>query len=656
ALTYAELDARADDLARALAVRGVRPEVRVGVCLERGPDLVAALLGVLKAGGAYVPLDPGHPAARLAWLLEDSAVTVLVTEPRSAGKLPEFAGETVLLGGTGTPVSPATTGRGEHDRPPRPRGDAREGSVPGLSADSLAYVIYTSGSTGRPKGVLATHGGAVNYLSFLADEYGVGPADTVLQLATASFDASVRDILGPLTTGAKLVLVRPDAAAEPRRLVAAIHEHGVTGIMAIVPSLLRPLVDAAEAEGGAGTLRLLLLSGEALPVADVRRAHRVFGAGVRVVNQWGATECTMSSTLHTVTDPEEAVIAPVGRPIRNTRVHVLDAELEPTPPGVPGEAYIASPGVARGYEGRPELTAERFVPDPFSPEPGARMYRVGDRMRWRRDGRLEFLGRMDAQVKVQGVRVEPGEVEAVLRTHPGVCAAAVMARDGARGEARLVGYVVAEEGVDAPAADLWGWVAERLPPYLVPTAWVRLEALPLLPSGKVDRRALPAPEAARGEDAFVEPRDTLELRLARVWADLLGLQAVGVRDDFFAHGGHSLLALRLLAAVERLTGTRLSLATLLSGATVEQMARALRGESALPSDGAAIPIQQTGGEPPLFFVHAAGGNVASFAALARRLGPHQPFYGLQSRGLDGGEPPHVHVEDLAADYLAQVRA
>ncbi|HEX2092034.1 MAG TPA: amino acid adenylation domain-containing protein, partial [Longimicrobiaceae bacterium] len=386
ALTYAELDARADDRAHTLGGLGVRPEVRVGVCLERGPELVAALLGVLKAGGVYVPLDPTYPAERLAWLLEDSAVSVLLTDERGRAQLPYFGGTTVLLDGIGAPrVLPALPAEGAGERLDR-RPDGA------LSADSLAYVLYTSGSTGRPKGVLAPHAGVVNYLSFLADEYGLGPADTVLQLATASFDASIRDILGPLTTGAKLVLVRPEEVSEPRRLLAIVRERGVTGILAIVPSLLRQLLEAAEAEGGADTLRLLLLSGEALAGADVRRARRVFGADVRVVNQWGATECTMSSTLHTVADGEEALIAPIGRPIRNTRVYVLDAELEPMPGGVPGEAYIATPGLARGYGGRPELTAERFVPDPFSPEPGTRMYRVGDRVRWRRDGVLEFLG------------------------------------------------------------------------------------------------------------------------------------------------------------------------------------------------------------------------------------------------------------------------
>ncbi len=662
ALTYAQLDARADDLARALAARGVRPEVRVGVFLERGPELVTALLGVLKAGGVYVPLDVEHPAERLAWLLDDSAITVLLTEERSRAKLPEFGGETLLLCGAGAAgASPLRSSGDAGESPPAtpvPAAvrDAAEGSAGRPFPESLAYVIYTSGSTGRPKGVLATHRGAVNYLSFLADEYGVGPADTVLQLATASFDASIRDILGPLTTGAKLVLVRPGEATDPRRLLASIREHAVTGIMAIVPSILRSLLEAAEAEGGADTLRLLLVSGEALPVADVRRAHRVFGGGVRVVNQWGATECTMSSTLHDVVEVDESATARVGRPIRNTRVYVLDAELEPTPAGVPGEAYIASPGLARGYGGRPELTAGHFIPDPFSPEPGARMYRVGDRVRWRGDGVLEFLGRMDMQVKVHGVRVEPAEVEAVLRAHPDVRAAAVAARQDGRGEARLVGYWVAEEGTELSADGVRRWLAERLPSYLVPSAFVALDELPLTASGKLDRRALPAPEAARGDGTFVAPRDRVELRLAQLWEELLGIRPVGVRDDFFTLGGHSLLALRLLAAVERLTGRRVSLATLLVGPTVERIAGAVRGEAALLEPGSLVPIQPNGGEPPLFFVHAAGGNVVSYTALARHLGDHQPFYALQARGVEAEESPHARVEAMAADYLAQLRA
>ncbi|HEX2095032.1 MAG TPA: amino acid adenylation domain-containing protein, partial [Longimicrobiaceae bacterium] len=560
-LTYAELDAHAGRIARLLRGRGVGPETRVGVCLERSPEGVAALLGVLKAGGVYVPLDPTHPAGRPAYVLEDAAVTVLLTQERLRERLPEDAAGVVCL----DDPHPLDSGDG-----PVPEGCA--------TPEHLAYVIYTSGSTGRPKGVLTSHGGVVNYLTFLRDEYGVGPGDTVLQLAATSFDASLRDTLGPLTVGARLVLARAEELAEPGRLLGHLREHGVTAVMALVPSLLRPLLAAAEEEGGAaGTLRLLLMSGEPLPVADVRRAHRVFGPGVRVVNQWGATECTLSSTLHTVTGDEDAAIAPVGAPIHNTRVYVLDAEGEPVPAGVPGEAYIATPGLARGYGGQPELTAERFVPDPFSGRPGARMYRVGDRVRWRRRGGLEFLGRTDGQVKVQGVRVEPGEVEAVLREHPGVRAAAVVAREAAPGEARLVGYVVPEEGAELPPAALRAFLAERLPPYLVPTAWVWLGTLPLLPNGKLDRRALPEPEGAPPGVEYTAPRTPTEEILAGIWAEVLKRGRVGAHDDFFALGGHSLLAARMIARVRQAFGTELPLRTVFEAPTVAGVAGRIDG-------------------------------------------------------------------------------
>ncbi|MBV9775157.1 MAG: AMP-binding protein, partial [Gemmatimonadetes bacterium] len=455
------------------------------------------------------------------------------------------------------------------------------------------------------KGVLTPHRGVVNYLAFLADEYGIDARDTILQLATVSFDASIRDILGPLSSGARLVLVRAEETAEPARLLARVREHGVTGIMAIVPTLLRPLLDAAEAEGGAGaSLRLLLLSGEPLPVADVRRAHGAFGAGLRVVNQWGATECTMSSTFHTVADDEAGTIAPVGRPIHNTRVYVLDPEGEPVPDGVPGEAYIATPGVARGYGGQPALSAEKFVPDPFSGEPGARMYRVGDRVRRLHDGALEFLGRMDGQVKVGGVRVELGEVEAALRAHPAVRTAAVVAR-GDAGATRLVAYLVAKPGEDPAPGALRAWLAERLPSYMVPAAWVRLDALPTLPNGKLDRRALPEPEGAGGDEAYVAPRTPTEEILAGIWAEVLGVERVGAEDDFFALGGHSLLATRMIARVRGAFGTELPLRTLFEAPTVAGIAE--RVEAALRAGEASeVPpigrVPRTEGQPlPLSF-------------------------------------------------------
>ena len=649
-LTYAELDRRADAVAAELLRRRLAPETRVGVFLERGPEWLAALLGVLKAGAVYVPLDPANPAERIRYVLEDSGASLLLTGGALRARVPEFGGEVVVCDGTPLPPAPSPArGEGEHDgvkagfsasdgaltpRPPLPMlgegehdegeprtalprhgGGWRASSEPGgghpadasaasVDPDSLAYVIYTSGSTGRPKGVLTTHGGVADYLAFLADEYGLGPADTVLQLATPTFDASIRETLGALTTGARLVLTPAAEAAEPRRVLERAREHGVTAIMAVVPSVLRPILAEAERSADAAApLRLLLASGEPLPVADVRRARAVFGPNLRVVNQWGATECTMSSTLHTVTDDEATPIAPVGAPIPNTRVYVLDPEIEPVPLGVPGEAYIATPGLARGYGGRPELTAERFVPDPFSKQPGARMYRVGDRVRRRRDGVLEFLGRVDRQVKVQGVRVEPGEVEAALRAHPAVDSAAVVAREDRPGEARLVAYVVASGGAQPTAAELRAYLADRLPSYLVPSGWVGLDALPLLPNGKLDRRALPDPDEAAGEAEHVAPRTPTEEILAGIWAEVLGVETVGAADDFFALGGHSLLATRMAARVRGAFGVELPLRALFEAPTVGGAAAridALLGEGAGSGVPPLVPVPR-GGPLPLSF-------------------------------------------------------
>ncbi|HEX8275245.1 MAG TPA: non-ribosomal peptide synthase/polyketide synthase [Longimicrobiaceae bacterium] len=599
--TYAELDARTDRLAAALARRGVAPGTRVAVFQERGPEWIESMLAVLKAGAVYVPLDPALPAERTRWMLEDSGAALVLTSAALRGRLPAFAGEVVALDTPHPPAPSPTRGEGEHD------GAEDRSAVAGCSlfpvpcSLSLAYVVYTSGSTGRPKGALVGHGGAAGYLEFLAEEYGLGPGDAVLQVATPTFDASIRETLGALTTGARLVLSPPGELAEPRRLLERVRERGVTAVMAIVPSVLRPVL--AEARPGEARLRLLLVSGEPLPVADARRAREVFGAELRVVNQWGATECTMSSTLHTVADDEEAPIAPVGVPIPNTRVYVLDGELEPTPFGVPGEAYIATPGLAHGYGGRPELTAERFVPDPFAAEPGARMYRVGDRLRRRPDGVLEFLGRVDGQVKVQGVRVEPGEVEAALREHPAVESAAVAAREVRPGEARLVACVVGSGGARPTAAELRAYLADRLPPYMVPGGWAMMDALPLLPNGKLDRRALPDPEAsARAE--YAAPATPTEVGLAAIWAEVLGADRVGAGDDFFALGGHSLLATRMISRVRRAFAVELPLRALFEAPTLAGTAAridaALRAGEAIDA-APVLPVPRDGRPLPLSF-------------------------------------------------------
>jgi amino acid adenylation domain-containing protein len=638
-LTYGEVDARAGRLARVLRGRGVGAEVRVAVCCARSPEMVIGMLGVLRAGGVCVPLDPAYPAERLAFILADADVRLVVTDAATADVIGALGIETLVLDGAG-----------EED------GSA----LPEIAIDprSAAYVIYTSGSTGTPKGVVVEHGAAAAHVAAFARTLALSPPDRVLHFAPAGFDVSIEQTFLPLVSGAALVL-REGEPWSPAEWVERTAALGIT-VANLAPAYWTEVVAASEGSA-LPALRVMLVGADAMPSAGVRAWRNAVRTPARLMNAYGPTEAVVTATVHHVPADGEAggyagAVVPIGGALPGRAAYVLDAFGAPAPAGVPGELCLGGGLLARGYGGRPALTAERFVPDPFSATPGARMYRTGDRARRLADGALEFLGRVDAQVKVRGFRIEPGEVETALERHPAVRDAAVLARSDAGEAPRLVAYVAAP-GADAPsAAELRAHLRARLPEHMVPSAFVVLDALPLTPNGKLDRRALPAPEGGRGADEHVAPRDGLELRLARLWAEVLGLDAVGVRDDFFALGGHSLVALRLLASVERMTGRRVPMATLLAGPTVERLAAALRADEAAAPTGPLVPIQPAGDAAPLFLVHAAGGNVLSYAALARHLGPDQPVYGLQSRGLEGGEPIHARIEDMAADYLAELRA
>ncbi len=552
-LTYAELDARADALAALLRARGVGPETRVALCLERGPALVVAILATLKAGGAYVPLDPAYPAERLAYVLEDAGAGVLVTEEGLVGRVPEFGGEVVLAGdasGSGAAVDAST-----------------------VSPDSLAYVIYTSGSTGRPKGVQVTHRNAVRLFRATEEWFGFGEQDVWTLFHSYAFDFSVWEIWGALLYGGRLVVVPWETSRDPAAFRRLLAEERVT-VLNQTPSAFRQL---AAADAGAGddlALRYVVFGGEALEPGTLRAWTEKHGfEAPRLVNMYGITETTVHVTYRPVEaeDVERGARSPVGVPIPDLRVHVLDGRGEPAPPGVAGEMYVGGAGVARGYLGRPELTAERFVPDPFGGEPGARLYRSGDRARRLPGGELEYLGRADQQVKVRGFRIEPGEIEAVLLEHPGVADAAVVAREGAGGEKRLVGYVVPRDGADPSAAELRAHLHARLPEHMVPAAFVVLERLPLTPNGKLDRRALPEPAHAAAEEAYAPPATVAEEVLAAVWAEVLGLERVGVDDNFFSVGGDSILSIRVVA-LARERGLELSIADVFGSPTVRELA------------------------------------------------------------------------------------
>ncbi|MET0395230.1 MAG: non-ribosomal peptide synthase/polyketide synthase, partial [Longimicrobiaceae bacterium] len=563
--TYAELARGASRLARRLRALGVGPEVRVGLCMERTPGVVAAMLAVLEAGGAYVPLDPEYPAERVAHMLADSGAAVLLTEEHLLATLPEFGGEIVLVDREDEHVEDA---------------DALSHST---SPDSLAYLIYTSGSTGTPKGVAVPHRALASQIAWMQRAFPLAAADRVLQRTPFSFDASVWEFWAPLAAGATLVMPEPGEHREPARLAAVMAAEGVT-VAQFVPTLLGALLE--EELSACTAVRRVFAGGEALPAELAARARAALGA--EVVNLYGPTEVCINATAHTFAADGGATV-PIGRPVDNVRAYVLDRNGEPAATGVPGELYLGGVQLARGYLGRPGLTAGSFVPDGLSGEAGGRLYRTGDRVRWLAGGALEFLGRTDQQVKLRGFRIEPGEVEAALRAHPAVRDAVVVARDAAGG-ARLVAYLVPADGAGEPdAGELRAFLRGRLPDYMVPSALVALAALPLTPSGKVDRGALPEPAAADGAGArYVAPRTPAEDVLAGIWAEVLGVERVGVEDGFFDLGGHSLLATRVVSRARAALGVELPVRALFEAPTVAGLAaraEALR----LEGDGVRVP-------------------------------------------------------------------
>ncbi|HEX8697018.1 MAG TPA: amino acid adenylation domain-containing protein, partial [Longimicrobium sp.] len=587
ALTYAELNRRANRLAHLLRQRGVGPDARVALCAEPGPEAVAGVLAVLKAGGAFVPLDPSHPEERLRWLLADSAPAALLAEASLAGR---FAG-------SGVPVVRLDAGAGAPETNP---------PGAGLAPDHLAYVVYTSGSTGRPKGAMVSHRSLAGHLRWASRVALGGGVEELPWTTRLSFDAALKQVLGPLLRGGAVWVLAPGVLRDPAALLEALGSRGAPLALNCVPSLWSALLGAAAAHGAPAGLARLLLGGEAVAPELLERT-RALVPGVEVWNLYGPTETTVNAAAGRV----EPGRAGIGRPVAGARAYVLDGRLHPVPVGVPGELFVAGRGVARGYLGRPGLTAERFLPDPLGGAPGERMYRTGDRARWRADGRLEFLGRADFQVKVRGFRVEPGEVEARLLEHPEVREAVVAAREDAHGETRLVAYCVASGAVDAEG--LRAHLAARLPEYMVPAAYVRLEALPRTPGGKVHRAALPAPEGdAYAARAYQPPAGEAEQALAEVWADVLGVERVGRWDHFFELGGHSLLAVQVVSRLRQVLGVEAALGEVFERPVLADFARGLApaARAELPEIG---PADRTGRLPlsfaqqRLWFLEQLGG-------------------------------------------------
>jgi amino acid adenylation domain-containing protein len=531
-LSYAELNRRANQVAHRLIGLGVKPDDRVAICTERSVEMVVGLLGILKAGGGYVPLDPTYPQDRLTYMLEDSAPVALLTQSGLADAVSRWLPEdsrlpVVVLDGVAAELASQPT----HDP---------DAQALGLGPDHLAYVIYTSGSTGKPKGVMNQHGGLCNLAIAQRDLFGVNPDSRVLQFASFSFDASISEVVMTLCGGAALYLTSRNDIMPGEALLATLDRHGVTHVT-LPPSALQ-LCEPSEAPAGL----TLIVAGEALPPV---LAQRWMGQQ-RLFNAYGPSETTVCASAYLCAG-DFAGSVPIGRPIANAQIYILDERLQPVPVGVAGELYIGGAGVARGYLNRPELTAERFIKDPFSTQPDARMYKTGDLGRWLPDGKIEYLGRNDFQVKIRGFRIELGEIEAKLSACAGVREAVVLAREDVEGDKRLVAYVVPQSGVTLSASELRDALSRELAEYMVPSAFVTLEALPLTPNGKLDRKALPAPDQSSvASRAYEAPVGEVEQTIAEIWQELLGLERVGRHDHFFELGGHSLLAVRLTARVQ----------------------------------------------------------------------------------------------------------
>jgi surfactin family lipopeptide synthetase A len=632
-LTYSELDRRANQLAHHLIKLGAQPDGLVGICVERSLDMIVGLLGILKAGSAYVPIDPAYPRDRVAFMIEDSEAPLLLTQSQLTGNLPRGNAKVVLIDSDWPEISQQSQ------------------ASPALTLDpeNRAYVIFTSGSTGKPKGVEIPHRAVVNFLTTMADRPGLHAGDYLLAVTTLSFDIAGLEIYLPLSQGATVEIVSRETAADGPQLLTRLNACGAT-VMQATPATWRMLLEA----GWTGDKQLkILIGGEAV---SQKLAGQLLEKSGSVWNVYGPTETTIWSTTSKLEIGQGAVT--IGRPIGNTEILILDKLLQPVPIGVAGELLIGGDGLARGYLKRPELTAEKFITHPLSGYPQKRLYRTGDLVRYLPNGNIEFLGRIDHQVKIRGFRIELGEIETVLRQHPAIGETVVVAREDVPGDKRVVAYFVPARGASPTTAELRSFLKEKLPEYMLPSVFAPLETMPLTPNGKVDRRALPAPEqlnlAPSAED-FVAPRDEAETKLVKIWEDLLGVRPIGVRHDFFELGGHSLLAARMMVQIKRQFGANVPIATLFQVRTVEQLARVVRDRGWKPVWSSLVAIQPGGTKPPFFCVHGIGGNVLGFYEIAHRLGPTQPFYGLQAQGLDGSTPPHTSAEDMAAQYVKEVR-
>ena len=647
-LTYTELNHRANQLAHYLRTLGVGAEVLVGISLERSLEMIIGLLAILKAGGAYLPLAPDYPTERLLFMLEDSQASFLITHSSLLAKLPPYQATLICLDEIEEQIAQY----------------CQDNLQNGLTVSNLANVIYTSGSTGKPKGVMVEHRGLVNLALAQIQSFAVNHNSRVLQFASFSFDACISEILMTFGSGATLYLAQKNDLLPGQPLIERLVKNGITHVT-LPPSALVVLPKESLPN-----LQTLIVAGEACSLDLVKQ----WSVGRNFFNAYGPTEASVCATIAQCS--QDDLIVTIGKAIANVQVYILDAFLQPVPVGVSGELYIGGVGVARGYLNRPELTAERFIPNPFDPpltplkkggdksyetfkkgeEQPSKLYKTGDLARYLPDGNIEYLGRIDNQVKVRGFRIELGEIEAVLSQCPDVQNTAVIVREDTPGDKRLVAYVVLTSNSQITTSELRQFLANQLPAYLVPNTFVILDNLPLTPNGKCDRRSLPIPDdQTRKNIPKIGPRNLVELQLAQIWSEILGINNIGIQDNFFELGGHSLLAVSLINRIEQKLDKRLPLTSLFQNGTIAGLAQLLAQETTQPASSLLIAIQSQGHKTPFFAVHPIGGNVLCYADLARNLGTKQPFYGLQSLGLSEVEKTVASIEEMAMIYVEAIQ-
>jgi amino acid adenylation domain-containing protein len=635
-LTYQELNNRANQLAHHLQTLGVGPEVLVGICINRSVEMMVGLLGILKAGGAYVPLDPTYPQERLAYMLEDSQLPILLTQQQLLEKLPEHQAQTICLDTDWQSLTDYT----------------QQNPCSKAKPDNLAYIIYTSGSTGKPKGTMIVHSGMVNYLSWCTKTYNVADGEGSTVNSSIGFDATITSLFSPLLVGRKVVLLPEEEEIEA--LKAALCSGTKFSLVKITPAHLEILSHLLADEQVKIQTQAFIIGGEALS-EKVTSFWQQYAPHTRLINEYGPTETVVGCCIYEVGQQSfPGGNIPIGRPIANTELYILDNHLQPVPVGVVGELYIGGAGVARGYLNRPELTSERFISNPFT---NSKLYKTGDLARYLSDGNIEYLGRIDHQVKVRGFRIELGEIEALIAQHPNVASTTVIAREDQPGHKSLVAYVVPRQKKVVNGHQLHQFLQERLPDYMIPSAFVQLETLPLTPNGKVDRKALPAPNISdiNVSGDFIPPCDDIEVQLAQIWENLLNVRPIGVKDNFFHLGGHSLLVVRLMAQIQEHFGINLPLATILQNPTIAQIAATLRQHTDSLSTSPLVPIHEQGSNIPFFCVPGVGGNGLYFYKLAHYLGSEQPFYTFQAQGLDGKSTPYTKIEDMASYYIKAIQ-